>query len=103
MSEESKRRPAWAFVSLANQSQQDRLLRVETILRLGENDAPGAVDDVGVELVAAPRGKAMHEDRHGLGVSHELRRHLERLQDLMPQLPALRRDVVAHPGIRVDG
>ena len=54
----------------ADQVFEQRLLRVQAVLRLVPHDALRAVDDVGVDFLAAMRGQAMHEERVGLRLPH---------------------------------
>jgi hypothetical protein len=50
---------------LTQQPHQQRLLRVQAVLRLVPDHALRAVDDLGIHLVAAVGGQAVDEDRVG--------------------------------------
>jgi hypothetical protein len=75
---------------------------VEPVLRLVEDDRLRAVHHRVRDFLVPVRGQAVHEKRVGLGAGHELRVHLERLEEAAPLLLLLRRDVIAHPGVGVD-
>src|SRR5262249_19893823 len=61
----------------SDQGQENRLFGVKPVLRLGEHRALRTVDHLGIQLLSAPGGERMHEDRVGPRQVHQARRHAE--------------------------
>src|SRR2546425_8048083 len=65
---------------------QDRLLRMQTVLRLIKDDRPRRVHRLVRDFQTAMRGEAVHHDRVPLGVVEELRVDLVRPKQPLPFL-----------------
>src|SRR6516165_10832933 len=62
----------------AHQRQHDRLLNMQTLLRLIENHGSRRVNDRRFDFFSAMRGQAMHEQRIRRCMRHKFLVHLER-------------------------
>mmetsp|Transcript_98146 Transcript_98146/g.219923 ORF Transcript_98146/g.219923 Transcript_98146/m.219923 type:complete len:297 (-) Transcript_98146:310-1200(-) len=81
---------------------QERLLRVQPVLRLVEDHGMGPIYDLRRLLHPARGGQAVHEDAIGLGKLHQLGVHLERHKHLLSRLLLILGNAVAHPAVAVD-
>src|SRR3990172_6998350 len=66
------------------QRHEERLLRVQAVLRLIPHDGLRPVRDLVRDLESAVRGGAVHDHRVVLRLVHELLVHLVRLEDPLP-------------------
>src|SRR5206468_5423102 len=70
----------------SEEPRKDRLLRVQTVLRLIEDDRPRAVHHLVRDFQTAMRREAVHHDRVPLRVVEELRIDLERPEHFLALL-----------------
>ena len=84
------------------QHQQQRLLAVQPVLGLIEDDRRGRLEDLGGDFLAAVRRQAVHEQRAGLGERHQRRRSPDTARTPAPRSSASRFLAHRRPRVGVD-